>query len=249
MAEYEDSKMTLIGHVGELRKRMMIILAVVVVTMIIGLFLAPKILLFLKHQPSVAEVTWNVFSPWDGARIYMNVALIFSIITALPVILYQLWAFVREGLEMEEQAAAFKYIPYAFLCFLIGLAFSYFIVFPMSLAFTTSIAAKLDFVQTYGVVQYFGFMFNIILPVSLAFELPIIVIFLTKIGLLNPRRLQLLRRHAYLVLVIVASLISPPELLSHLMVFVPLVGLYEISLILARIVYRKQQAEVLTNAA
>ncbi|MNN94366.1 Sec-independent protein translocase protein TatCy [compost metagenome] len=83
-------------------------------------------------------------------------------------------------------------------------------------------------------------MFNIVIPLAVAFELPVVVMFLTKIGILNPKRLHTMRRYAYLVLVIVASLISPPEILSHLMVAVPLIGLYEISVWLSGIVYRKQ---------
>ncbi|MNI33415.1 Sec-independent protein translocase protein TatCy [compost metagenome] len=113
----------------------------------------------------------------------------------------------------------------------------------MSLAFTTNITHNLGLTETYGVYQYFSFMFNIVIPLSLAFELPIIVMFLTKLGVLQPKRLNALRRHAYLILVIVASLISPPEIISHLMVFIPLVLLYEISILLSRVVYhRKSQA-------
>ncbi|NHN35210.1 twin-arginine translocase subunit TatC [Paenibacillus agricola] len=239
--------MTFIGHLGELRKRIILVLVVLLMAMIAGLFIAPQILHYLKSRPPASDMVWNVFSPWDSAKIYMSVALAFSIVVTLPYILYQIWAFVKKGLEPVEQNAAFMYIPFALISFIIGLCFSYFIVFPMSLAFTTSIAKNLGFSETYGVSQYFSFMFSIIIPVSLAFELPIIVMFLTKLGVLNPKRLNALRRHAYLILVITASLISPPEIISHLMVFIPLVLLYEISIMLSKVVYRRKNQEAFTS--
>jgi sec-independent protein translocase protein TatC len=86
-------------------------------------------------------------------------------------------------------------------------------------------------------------MFNILLPVSLVFELPVIVMFLTKLRLLNPQRLAKLRRYAYMVLVIVAAVITPPDALSAIIVFIPMILLYEFSVILSRIIYRKQVAQ------
>jgi sec-independent protein translocase protein TatC len=239
---------TLTGHLKELRKRIIIVAAVIFVTLIIGLFIAPDILHYLKSRPPVSEVTWNVFSPWDSTKIYMSVALAFSLVVTLPFTLYQIWAFVKTGLKPAEREAAFMYIPFASGSFIIGLCFSYFIVFPMSLSFTTSITKNLGFTETYGVAQYFAFMFNIILPVSLAFELPIIVMFLTKIGLLNPLLLRKLRRHAYLILIVVASLISPPELFSHLLVLAPMIVLYEVSILLSSAVYKRSQQKLLDSA-
>ncbi|MDF2963142.1 MAG: Sec-independent protein translocase, TatC subunit [Paenibacillus sp.] len=235
----ELGMMTITDHVKELRKRIILVLAVVFINMIAGLFIAPEILSYLKSRPPASEIALNVFSPWDSAKIYVSVALVFSLTVTLPFILYQIWGFVRKGLEPGEQDATFIYIPFALLSFICGLCFSYFVVFPMSLTFTSKIASNLNFVQTIGVAQYFSFMFNIVVPVSLTFELPIIVMFLTKLGILTPKRLHALRRQAYLTLVVTACLISPPELFSHLMVFIPLVLLFEISILLSGIVYRR----------
>ncbi|MFE5322396.1 twin-arginine translocase subunit TatC [Paenibacillus sp. NPDC056579] len=236
----EDGKMALWDHVAELRKRIILVMLALVVTLIAGLFIAPRILLYLKGVPPASGISWNVFSPWDAIRIYMSIALAFAIAVTMPFALYQLWKFVNKGLRREEQDAALKYIPFTVLCFVIGFSFAYFIVFPMSFSFTTGIARSLQFTETYGISQYFGFMFSIVIPLAVAFELPVIVMFLTKIGILNPKRLHTMRRYAYLVLVIVASLISPPELISHLMVAVPLIVLYEISVWLSRVVYRNK---------
>jgi len=240
LAMHDDRLMTLTEHLAELRKRILLVLLVTVITMAAGLFIAPRILVYLKSVPPASAIAWNVFSPWDGLRIYMSIALAFSLAVTLPFALYQLWKFVTVGLKTNEQDAALKYIPFTIVCFAAGFSFAYFIVFPMSFRFTTGIAQSLQFTETYGISQYFGFMFNIVIPLAVAFELPVVVMFLTKIGILNPKRLHSMRRYAYLTLVIVASLISPPELLSHLMVAVPLIGLYEFSVWLSGMVYRKQ---------
>ncbi|MFC5450370.1 twin-arginine translocase subunit TatC [Paenibacillus aestuarii] len=232
--------MTVVEHLSELRTRIIRILIVLMLAMIAGFFLAQRILIYFKTVPPASVIAWHAFSPMDGLRIYMMLAFVIALACTLPFILYQLWGFVKNGLTPDEQRAALTYIPYTFLCFIIGLSFAYFVVFPMCMKFTTGISDRLGLVPTYGVAQYFGFMLNIILPLSLAFELPIIVMFLTKLRLLNPLLLHKFRRYAYLVLVITASLISPPDLVSHLMVAIPMFGLYEISVVLSRVVHRQQ---------
>ncbi|MFI2856043.1 twin-arginine translocase subunit TatC [Paenibacillus sp. JSM ZJ436] len=234
--------MSLGSHLAELRKRIIAVAVVFAGAMIAGLLAAPGCLAFMKLHSPAFQVTWNVFSPWDGLRIYMGIALVLSLIVALPFTLYQLWLFVKDGLQPVEQKAALKFIPFSALCFILGLAFAYFVVFPMSLAFTTKVNTEMELVETYGVAAYFGFMFNIIVPLALAFELPAVVLFLTRIGLLNPALLHSMRRYAYLLLVIISALISPPDLVSHLMVAVPMIALYEGSVLLAGWMHRREQS-------
>ncbi|GGI45805.1 Sec-independent protein translocase protein TatCy [Paenibacillus marchantiophytorum] len=235
-----EKEISLIDHLSELRTRIIRIVIILALTMIGGFFAAQRIFLYFKEAPPAANISWHVFSPVDGIRIYMMIAFVIALTITLPYILFQIWGFVKEGLTMAEQSATLRYIPYTLLCFIIGLSFAYFIVFPMSMTFTNRISENLGLTQTYGVAQYFSFMINIVLPLSIAFELPIVVMFLTRIRLLNPKLLHKFRRYAYLVLIITASLISPPDLVSHLMVAIPLFALYEISILLSRFVIRDQ---------
>jgi sec-independent protein translocase protein TatC len=164
-------------------------------------------------------------------------------ILTLPVALYHIWAFVKPGLRPEEQKATLMYIPGAIILFLAGLAFGYFVVFPMAFLFSSSITKTISITETYGIAQYFAFMFNIVIPVSLVFELPVIVMFLTKLRILNPKRMGKLRRYAYMILVIVAAVITPPDMLSAIIVFIPMILLYEFSVLLSKLVYRRQAAQ------
>jgi len=171
---------------------------------------------------------------------YMSFALVVGLIVTLPFSLYQLWAFLKPGLRPEEQKASLIFIPFAFLLFLLGLAFGYFVVFQMAFLFTSGIAGKLELKETYGIAQYFSFMFNILIPIALVFELPIVVMFLTKLRILNPKRLHKIRRYAYMILVVIAAVITPPDAISAIIVAIPMIVLYEFSVMLSGVIYRKQ---------
>ncbi|KIL38710.1 preprotein translocase subunit TatC [Gordoniibacillus kamchatkensis] len=238
-----QDEMTLVEHLRELRKRLLWVLVALVAGMAIGLLFAKKTILFLTQQPPARGMELNAFSPWEPIRIYMNFGLLIGLLLVLPVALYHIWAFVKPGLRPVEQRATLAYIPFATLLFLVGLGFGYFVVFPMAFMFGSNISHSIGIKETYGMAQYFGFMFNILLPVALVFELPIIVMFLTRLRLLNPQRLSKLRRYAYMALVIIAAVITPPDALSAIIVFIPMVLLYEFSVLLSRLVYRKQVAQ------
>lgn len=233
--------MSLMDHLGELRRRLIWVLAVFVITMIIGMVVSGPIIHYLKNVPPAKNIQWNAFSPWDSLRIYMNVSLAVGLVISLPFTLVQLWSFVKPGLRQEEQKATLLYIPGAFFLLLLGLSFGYFVVFPMAFRFSAVLTHQLGLTETYGAAQYFSFMFNIILPLSLFFELPIVVMFLTKLRVLNPIRMRKMRRYAYVVLVVLGALITPPDAISATIVAAPMIILYEFSVYLSRRVYRKQQ--------
>ena len=235
-------ELPVMDHIGELRKRVLWSALFFVLAMVVGLAVGIQIIQYLTSVEPVKGLDLNAFSPWDGIRIYMQVALYVSFAISLPFILFQVWLFVKPGLRKEEQKASLLYIPAAVILFFMGLSFAYFLVFPMAFYFTGVMTRSLGLIQTYGLAQYFTFMFNILLPVSLVFELPIVVMFLTKLRILNPARLSRLRRYAYLVLFITSALITPPDLISAIIVSIPMIVLYEISLLLSRSIYRRQQA-------
>ncbi len=198
------------------------------------------ILNYLRTLEPANEISWNVFSPWDSLRLYLQIALIFSVGISMPIILFQLWAFVRPGLSVEERGAAFRYIPLATLLFLSGLLFAYFVVFQSAFHFAGELNNRMDLSETYGAAQYFSFMFNILLPVSLIFELPPLLMFLTKLRILEPDLLRKFRRHAYFGLVVVSTFIAPPDFISNIFIAVPLIILYELSVLLSVHIRRKQ---------
>src|SRR5690606_26456344 len=141
-------------HITELRKRVLWSALFFVLAMIVGLIVAIPIIDYLTSVEPVKGMELNAFSPWDGIRIYMQVAVYVSFAISLPFILFQVWLFVKPGLRVGEQKASLLYIPGAVLLFLIGLSFAYFIVFPMAFYFTGIMTTSLGLVQTYGLAQY-----------------------------------------------------------------------------------------------
>ncbi|RUT30626.1 twin-arginine translocase subunit TatC [Paenibacillus zeisoli] len=239
----EQDGMSVVDHLSELRKRLFVTLILFAIVLVGGFFVAHPVYDYLTtHGPKGLELKLNAFSFWDGVNVYMKIALIVALAVTLPFMIYQIWAFVSPGLKPKEQRATLKYIPFVFICFLVGVAFGYFVVFPLAMQFTSSLNKQLGLVETYGITDYFKFMMNIILPISLLFELPIVVLFLTQLRLLNPKRLKKMRRVAYFALVVVSVMITPPDFFSAFLVLVPMILLYEFSVVLSGRMHSKQLA-------
>ena len=234
--------LTVIEHLTELRRRVIYVCIMFVFSLLGGFLVADPIYHFLKQQVNVvAGLNLHAFSFWDGIGIYMKISFLASFIITLPFALLQLWKFVRPGLQYQERKAALRYIPYLCVMFVIGLLFAYYIVFPMALQFTTSITDRMGLQPTYGLQQYFSFMFNILFPIALVFELPLLLMFLTVVGVVTPSILQTKRKIAYFILLFISIVITPPDLISAFLVYIPLLLLYELSIFLSSTRYNKQQ--------
>lgn len=231
-----------ISHLAELRKRLIIISIWFFAALCVGFYASPRILTQIKEMPAASHVEWNVFSFTDGLFLYMRCAFVFAVLFTLPVLLYHIWAFVRPGLTESEAKGTLAYVPASFALFLLGVSFGYFGVFPMMIGFMEQMNQSVGAVETYGIDNYFSFLFNVVFPLGVAFEMPIVVMFLTKLKLLTPDRLKKTRKYAYVFLAVVGACITPPDFVSHLSVTVPLILLFETSLVLSGRYYRKLAA-------
>lgn len=237
----EDGLMSLIGHLTELRKRVIFVLIVFVIGLVGGLvFAEPTYHYLLEQKPASGELVLHAFSFWDGIGIYMQIAFIAAYVLTIPFAVFQLWLFVKPALLPHEQRSTLKYVPFAIVMLLLGIAFAYFVVFPLAFNFTRTVSAHLGLEETFGVVQYFKFMFGIVIPISLLFEMPLLIMFLTAIRIVNPIRLKKMRRLAYFVMAVIGVMITPPDFISDILVIIPLIILYEISVWLSSKVYKKQ---------
>lgn len=230
-----------VRHLTELRKRLIVTIAWFLAMLGVGFAFSKRILLYLKHTPTGMKVEWNVFSFTDGLFIYMKCAFLIGFLASLPVAFYQIWSFVRPALTKEEAKGTLPYVPLSFLLFLLGVSFGYFFVFPMMLEFMKSVNEGIGAQERYGLNAYFSFMFNVIFPLGIAFEMPVAVLFLTRLGLLSPGQLKKTRKYAYVGLAVVGACISPPDFVSHLSVTVPLILLFEISVLVAGWSYKRRQ--------
>jgi len=236
-----DKEMTWVEHLGEVRKRLIWIILGFVASMVLGLFLARPVIEHLKNDPAAINISWHVFGISDALRIYMQVSFTVALLFTLPLILYHAWAFVSPGLLMTERRAIGLYIPFAFLLFLLGIGFGYYGLFPMIIKFMEGFTTAVGAEETFGMTQYFQFMFNLIVPIAVIFELPIVILFLTTLRLITPSFLVKNRKYAIFISIVIAAMISPPDYVSHILTAIPIILLYEFSILLSKIVYRRQQ--------
>jgi sec-independent protein translocase protein TatC len=230
----EDKELQLVDHLEELRKRIIITALAFVVFFIIGFIYVDKI-----YKWFVGDMKLLVLGPSDIIWIYFMLATVVAVAGTIPVLALQIWLFVKPALRPIERKVTLSYIPALFFLFLIGLSFGYFVIFPMVLKFLVNIGGNM-FVTHFTVDRYFSFIMNMTIPFGVLFELPVLVMFLTSLGIINPFVLAKIRKYAYFVLIIIAVVITPPDFMSDFVVTLPLLLLYEISINLSKIVYRKK---------
>ncbi len=219
-------------HLGELRKRLIISLIALLTAFAASLTFVTRIYHTLTLP--IGGIRLAILGPGDVIHIYFMIAGFSALGVTLPFLLFQLWLFLKPALESHERKIALQLIPLVFIMFVIGVLFSYRIVFPILLHFLMTLASQ-NFVVMITAQNYFSFMVNILLPFGLIFEMPVVVMFLTQLGILTPARLHGLRKYAYMMIIVVASIISPPEIVSHLSVAVPMIILYEVSIAVSQI--------------
>ena len=241
-----EKEMSVYEHIGELRKRLIYVVVFFFLAMVGGFFLAEPIIVYLQNADEAKELTMNAFRLTDPIKIYMQFAFIVAFVITSPIILFQFWSFISPGLYEKERKVTLSYIPISVFLFLAGISFSYFILFPFVVDFMGRLAERLAINQVIGINEYFQFLLQLTLPFGLLFQLPVIVMFLTRLGIVTPMYLIKVRKYAYFILLVIGAFITPPEIISHMMVTIPLFGLYEISIIVSKGAYRKaKRAEML----
>ncbi|MER1999826.1 MAG: twin-arginine translocase subunit TatC [Lysinibacillus sp.] len=230
----------IIEHLDELRGRLFKTAIVFVVAMFIGFYIAEPIIKYIQFESEEAKnITLNAFKVSDPLSVYLTVTFIVALLLTSPVLLYQLWAFITPGLYEAERKATLKYIPYAFLLFVAGILFAYYVLFPFVMKFMMGLAEDLEIKQTIGINEYFTFLFKLVIPFGLIFQLPVVTLFFSRIGLLDPKYMVKFRKYSYFVLFVIAVLLAPPDIVSYIIISIPLFVLYEFSLIIARIGHKK----------
>ena len=232
----EDKELNIIEHLDELRKRLIITVAAFIVFFIVGFMYVEEIYQWFVKD---LEVKLIVLGPSDIVWVYLMIASVIAIAATIPVLATQIWLFVKPALKPLEIKVSLSYVPALFILFIVGLCFGYFVIFPMVMDFLINLGGDM-FVTNFTADKYFRFVLNMTLPFGVLFELPVVVMFLTSLGIINPFVLSKLRKYAYFVLIIIAVIITPPDFISDFLVTLPLLMLYEISINLSKIVYKRK---------
>lgn len=228
-----------LAHMAELRKRLLMILLIYVSIFLISFFQVGKVYHWIMGK---SEIELTVLGPSEIVWVYFMLASICALAAVIPFAAFQLWAFVKPALKPEERKTTALLIPVLFILFGAGLSFGYFVVFPKVFHFVVSLSEGM-FQTMFTAEKYFRFLFQITIPLALIFELPAVVWFLTKIGILTPTLMTKYRKYVYLAMVIISAMITPPDLLSQVFVLIPLIFLYESSIFLCGWVYGRKASK------
>jgi len=256
-----DEKMPLTEHLGELRKRIVNSLIAVLVTFIAAFNYSEEIfkammfplkysiafsiknpyLQIIPHE-KISQNTKLVFlAPAEALWMNFKVAFVVGLILALPVIFHQLWKFISPGLLQKEKKYVFPFVFLATGLFLAGAAFCFFIVLPFAMGFLLTYKVGDFMMPMLSVGQYVDFCLKFILAFGAIFELPILIIFSTRIGLVTPQTLAKNRKYAILIAFIVAAVLTPtPDAFNQTLMVVPIIILYEVGILVSRIFVRKK---------
>jgi sec-independent protein translocase protein TatC len=171
----------------------------------------------------------------------MLVAFIFGCIASAPYLFWQIWSFLRPALREKEVKKAKGFVFWTSILFFLGVAFGYYVISPLSISFLGTFSAHKDIVKLPTLNSYMGVLASTTLATGAAFELPIVIYLLSSIGLITPEFLRKFRKHSVVVILIVAAIITPPDVFSQIVVSIPLYLLYEISILLSAMVQKRKE--------
>ena len=194
------------------------------------------LLLPVLHLPSV------VLSPLDPFFAYLKVGLVVALFLACPVWLYQLWRFISPGLYERERRYVLPFVLVSTFFFIAGAAFAFYVVFPVAFKFFLEVAGG-NAVAMLTLKDYLDLVVQLLVAFGVTFELPVIMYFLAKMGVVNYRMLAGSRKYALLVIVIVAAILTPPDVISQILLSIPLLALYELSIWVTYIIEKKRKAQ------
>ena len=243
MDEKIEKSMPFMAHLGELRNRLIVSFVAVGLGFAIAYAFSNELFEWLvrplvKVLPPGDKLVFTALP--EAFFIYLKVSLIAGIVLASPVIFYELWMFVAPGLHQKEKRFVLPFVLISSALFVGGSLFGYYVVFPVGFKFLAGFATE-NIKALPSIQLYLNFCLKLLLGFGLVFELPVLAYFLGKAGILNSKMMANNRRVAILLIFVVAAVVTPPDVVSQILLAVPLYGLYEISILIVKFTGRKRE--------
>lgn len=246
--EVEARNNSLVGHLTELRIRVVRCAYILFIATGICYSFSEKIFDFIRGPilPYLPNGGLIYTGPLDKFMAHIKISFVCGILISCPFLFYQIWKFVAPGLYAKERKYATGITTAASILFLLGASFAYFIVLPMAFKFLMQYGGDVD-KPMISIDQYLGFFNQMCLMFGAAFEMPLILVVMGMFGIISHAFLKEKRRYAIMTLAVLCAIITPPDLLSMIMMFVPMLFLYEIAVIFVGIVERRRIAAAQNN--
>lgn len=235
-----EKEMTFLEHLEELRWRIIYsLIGIVLGTILAWIFVDFLVdVVLLKPAKDSGAILQNL-RPFGQLFLYMQIAIMVGIIISIPNIFYQFWRFISPALRKRERRYIFWIVAFSSICFLIGIAFAYFVMLPLTLKFAAQFGSQ-SIKNAFSIEEYMSIIISVMLGAGLVFELPMISFFLSKLGILKPSLMKKYRKHAIVAIMIAAAFLTPgTDPVSQIILAVPLVVLYEISILISKLSQKK----------
>lgn len=235
-----SSEMTFLEHLEELRWRIIYsILGIVIGAIVCWIFIDFLVDVILLKPAKDSGASLQNLKPFGQLFLYMQIAIIGGIIISIPNIFFQLWKFISPALRKNEQKYILAIVVYSSICFLLGIVFAYFVMLPLTMKFAAQFGSK-EIMNQFAIDEYMSIIISVMLAAGLIFELPMISFFLTKLGILTPEFMRKFRKHSIVAIMILAALLTPgTDPVSQIILAVPLVLLYEVSIFISKLSVKK----------
>lgn len=244
----EKKDMGFMDHLDELRKRLIyIVISIAGGAAIAGYYIEELMAGILLKPAQNANLDLQNLKVFGMPMLYFKVVLMAGVIIAIPFILYQVWKFIEPALYKNERGWAKRITFFTTFCFVSGLAFAYYVMIPSMLEFSANFGSA-NVKNLIDINEYWGFLMLMLLAAGIFFEMPMVSFVLSRVGMLTPRFLRKYRRHAIVLILIVAAILTPsPDPFNQLIVAVPIYILYEISIFVSAVsikkYYKKEENE------
>lgn len=238
---YEDVyvEMTLQEHLEELRDRIVKVCLTVGAGFAVGFFLADPLLQLIAKQAKIPPEGFQVNGPAENFTVYMKVALYIAIGIGLPVIVWHIIGFLSPGLSRKEKRVLYTALPFISGLFFAGVLFAFFLAAPRAFEFLASFKSSIFYYQPTAELTI-SFYLQLMLGLGLAFEMPLAMFLLAKIGIVSPQRMTSFRKYAFVIIIVAAAIITPtPDPFNLAFVAIPLYALFEVGLIVSRVFGQK----------
>lgn len=240
----DAGNMSLVGHLAEIRNRIAICIVVLIAAFFVSFAFIKPLANRLLEMGLEGGFQYVYLAPSELLTSYVKLSLILSVVIVSPVLIYHIWAFAAPALTKREKKAIRPALVGGVFFFILGALFSYLVALPFMIQFLVNYSESEFINSAVSVASYLDFMLGMMLTFGVVFEEPMLAFVLSNLGVLTPMLLRKVRQYAIPLIFIVAAVITPPDAVSQLMIAFPMMGLYELSILISSVIYKRRQKRI-----